>query len=37
MLKLIGMAFVVWLMFYFGIAQLILLFGANILLWGAAL
>jgi hypothetical protein len=37
MLKLIGIAFVVWVMFYLGIAQLMLLFGANILLWGAGL
>jgi hypothetical protein len=37
MLKLLGIAFVVWVMFYFGIAQLILLFGANMFLWGASL
>ena len=37
MLKLIGIGFVVWMLFYFGIAQLILLFGANILFWGASL
>jgi hypothetical protein len=37
MLKLIGIGFVTWAMFYLGIAQLILLFTANILLWGAAL
>jgi hypothetical protein len=37
MLKLIGIGFVTWTLFYFGIAQLFLLFTANILLWGAAL
>ena len=37
MLKLIGIGFVVWVLFYFGIAQLFLLFGANVLLWGANL
>jgi hypothetical protein len=37
MLKFIGIGFVIWVLFYFGIAQLMLLFTANILLWGAAL